>query len=238
MRGNQKNKNYKIKWTPEFAYAIGLLTTDGNLSQDGRHLEFNSKDIQLVKSFKKCMNLTDVKIGMKTGGFTGERYPRIQFSNVKLYKWLLKFGLTPNKSKIISKLKISNKYFFDFLRGCFDGDGSCYGYWDPRWKNSFMFYITFGSGSLSFIEWLRKRVKQLLNINGHIDPTGGEEEWQLKYAKKESKIIIPKMYYKKNLPCFKRKYKKLKTLLNIDRKENNRTLKINERVLEPVDSLD
>ena len=70
MRGNQKNKNYQVKWTPEFAYAIGLLTTDGNLSKDGRHITFTSKDIQLVKTFKKYLNLTDVKIGTKTSGTT------------------------------------------------------------------------------------------------------------------------------------------------------------------------
>jgi len=153
MRGSQKNINYQIKWTPKFAFAIGLLVTDGNLSKDGRHLAFTSKDIQLVKTFKKCMNLFDVKIGTKTDGFTDKRYPRIQFSNVKLYKWLLKIGLMSNKTKIIGKLKIPNNYFFDFLRGHFDGDGSCYGYWDKRWNSSFMFYVKFCSAS-NFFQFL------------------------------------------------------------------------------------
>ena len=159
MRGNQKNKNYKIKWTPEFAYAIGLLTTDGNLSKDGRHLDFTSNDIQLVKIFKKCMNLTGVKIGTKTNGFTNKRYPHIQFSNAKLYQKLLKMGLAPNKSRTIKKLKIPNKYFFDFLRGCFDGDGTIFSYWDRRWDSSLMFYIAFSSGSLDFLQWLQKKLK-------------------------------------------------------------------------------
>gem|GEM_PF-6676481 len=38
----------KIQWSPEFAYVIGLLTTDGNLSPDGRHINFTSKDRELV----------------------------------------------------------------------------------------------------------------------------------------------------------------------------------------------
>lgn len=41
----------KIKWSPEFAYAIGLLVTDGNLSPDGRHLNFTSKDRELAETF-------------------------------------------------------------------------------------------------------------------------------------------------------------------------------------------
>ena len=228
MRGNQKNKNYKIKWAPEFAYSIGLLTTDGNLSNDGRHINFTSKDIQLLETFKKCMNLNDIKIGMKTSGFTNKRYLWIQFSNVRLYKWLLGIGLTPNKTKTIGKLKVPNKYFFDFLRGHFDGDGSCSSYWDPRWASSFMFYVKFISASKEHVLWLRSKIKKLLHIEGSLDPQnryGKVYLYQLKYAKQESKKLIPKMYYKENLPCLKRKYKKLKNILEVDNKETNRKIK-------------
>lgn len=210
MRGNQKNKNYKIKWTPKFAYAIGLLTTDGNLSKDGRHLSFTSKDIQLVKTFKNCLDLTSVKIGNKTSGATDKRYHRIQFSNSNLYKWLLKIGLMPNKSRKIGTMKIPNKYFLDFLRGCFDGDGSFYSYWDPRWKSSFMFYTTFCSGSLTFIRWLRKRIKQLINIKGHINANKLKAIWQLKFAKGESRELWQELYYSTEIPFLKRKYLKIK----------------------------
>lgn len=235
MRGNQKNKNYKAKWTPKFAYAVGLITADGCLSSDGRHIDFTSKDIQLVKTFKKCMDLVNVRIGTKISGFTNKRYPRIQFSNIRLYQWLLKIGLTPNKSKTIGKLKIPNKYFFDFLRGYFDGDGSSYSYWDERWRNSFMFYTSFTSGSLSYLKWIQSKIKKLLRINGYI--AASRRCWQLKYAKKESKVLISKMYYKRNLHYLKRKYIKLKNTIRIDNKELDRKLILNGRVLKSVDSL-
>lgn len=235
MRGSQKNKNYKVKWSSNFAYAVGLITADGNLSKDGRHIEFTSKDIELVKTFKKCLNVTDVKIGTKTSSFTDKKYPRIQFSNVKLYKYLTKIGLMPNKSKFIGALKIPNKYFFDFLRGCFDGDGSSYSYWDKRWHSSFMFYTNFTSGSLKHIEWLRNRLQNLLQIKGSI--IKNNRAWTLRYAKSESKTLISKMYYKKNLPCLKRKHDKLKSVLKIDQlefeRENKRILK-KAQVLELV----
>ena len=35
----------KTEWSPEFAYAIGLLVTDGSLSKDGRHINFSSMDL-------------------------------------------------------------------------------------------------------------------------------------------------------------------------------------------------
>lgn len=235
MRGNQKNKNYKMRWTPKFAYAIGLLTTDGSLSKDGRHFDFTSKDIGLVKTFKKCVNLTNVKIGMKTSGFTEKRYPHIQFSNVRLYRELLKIGLMPNKSRIIGALKIPNKYFFDFLRGHFDGDGSCYSYWDKRWDSSFMFYVKFYLASKKHILWLRSKIKNLLDINGDLSANGKTPTYQLKYAKRESRILLSKMYYKKGLPCLKGKYKKLKNILNVDDEEISRSLESNGRVMEQVD---
>lgn len=223
MRGNQKNKNYSIKWTPDFAYAIGLLTTDGNLSKDGRHLEFNSKDIQLVKTFKKCMNLFDVKIGTKSSGSTDKKYPRIQFSNIKLYKWLLKIGLSPNKSKIISKLKIPRKYFSDFLRGCFDGDGTIFSYWDTRWHSSFMFYIAFASGSLEFLKWLREKIKINCKSNGYIGHSSSNT-FILRYSKRASSALFNKMFYSKDIPFLKRKYKKALQIFQINTNHNEQSL--------------
>ena len=206
-----------IGWSTELAYAVGLLATDGSLSIDGRHIDFTSKDIQLLKTFKKCLGLKN-KIGLKIGGFTKKKYPHVQFGDIIFYKWLLSIGLTPNKSKTINKLKIPNKYFFDFLRGSFDGDGTCYSYWDPRWASSFMFYINFTSGSLSHLKWLKSKLQKKLKIDGCIKI--GNRCWQLSYAKKEARAIIRKIYYKENLPCLKRKYLKLKKILYIDNKES------------------
>ena len=103
------------------------------------------------------------------------------------------------------------------MRGHFDGDGSCYSYWDPRWASSFMFYLTFNSGSLSHLKWIQSELRSFLKINGSINK--GKRVWQLRYAKKESKILFSKIYYGKNLPLLKRKYKKLKNILNIDSRQ-------------------
>lgn len=213
MRGSQKNRNYVIKWTPEFAYAVGLITTDGCLSKDGRHLDFTSKDIQLIRTFKKCLNL-DVKIGYKTSSFTDKKYPHVQFSNVRLYKYFLEIGLTSKKSKTMGKLKIPDKYFFDFLRGHFDGDGYFYSYWDKRWPNSFMYYLNFISASLDHIKWLRDSIKSFLDINGAMT-FATRNVHVLRYAKKGSSLILNKIYYKKNLPCLLRKRKKVEKVFSL-----------------------
>lgn len=211
----------KIRWSPKLAYVIGLLTTDGSLNKDGRHIDFTSKDIQLIKTFKNCLGIKN-KIGLKSSGFSERKYFHVQFGDVIFYRWLLEIGLTPNKSKTIGEIKIPDAYFSDFLRGHFDGDGCCYSYWDKRWRSSFMFYITFISASKEHMLWLREKIDNLIRIKGHFCTTKTGQMSQLRYAKEESKILFSTMYYKKRLPHLKRKYKKLHNILNIDGMENHR----------------
>lgn len=205
-----------MKWTSNLAYAVGLLTTDGNLSKDGRHLELTSKDIEQLNNFKKCLGLK-VAITWKTSGYSrgDKKYPRVQFGNVRLYKWLLKIGLMPNKTKIISNVKIPDKYFFDFLRGHFDGDGYLYFYFDKRWKKSFLFYLNFISASPRHISWLRFTLKRLLGIKGHLNHSN-KGVIVLRYAKTESKKILKRMYFGKNMICLQRKYKKVRKAFKIN----------------------
>lgn len=214
-------KHTNTKWHSDLAYAIGLLVTDGNLSKDGRHLNFTSKDKDLIKTFAKCLDLNN-KIGEKTSGFTGRKDCfNIQFGDINFYNWCLNIGLTPNKSKTLKDLKIPDKYFFNFLRGCFDGDGSIYAYWDPRWHSSYMFYIQFCSASPDFIRWLKERIDRLSGQKGEVIKIGRSGVWQLRFAKKSSLIIFQKMFYKKNLPCLKRKFLKANKIFKIENKHNN-----------------
>lgn len=208
----------KIKWSPEFAYAIGLLTTDGNLSSDGRHIEINSKDDEQLTNFLKCLKI-DSKISLKHSG-SGKEYKRIQVGDVNFYKFLLTIGLMPRKTKIIEAVDISSKYFFDFLRGHFDGDGSFYSYWDPRWRSSFMFYTEFISASKKHIDWLRKEIFNRLKINGHISKSGNNSVYQLKYAKAESLKLLHKIYYDSGVVCLSRKREKIEKALGINKKQS------------------
>ena len=205
----------KLEWSANFAYAIGLLTTDGNLSPDGRHFDLTSKDKQQLLNFMKCLQIK-VKIGLKTSGYTGKKITHIQFGNINLYKFLLKIGLTPAKTKTMGVLKIPDGFFFDFLRGHYDGDGTFYSYWDPRWRSSFMFYLVFASASKPHIDWLRTTIYRLNRIKGHI--TGKEKDgiYYLKYAKGETLKLLAKMYYNDKVICLSRKLLKIKKALYIE----------------------
>ncbi|KKS65354.1 MAG: Intein-containing protein [Candidatus Daviesbacteria bacterium GW2011_GWA2_42_7] len=199
-------------WTAEFAYAVGLIATDGCLSKDGRHLDFTSKDLDQVKNFLHAVGITS-KIGSKSSGYSQKRYYFVQFSNVKLYRFLLSIGLTSAKSKTIGELKIPSRFFADFLRGCLDGDGYTYSYFDPRWKSSFQLYTSFTSASKKHLEWLSDQVEQLYRIKGKIRFRANV--FTLEYAKKSSVLLLNKLYYNADILCLGRKHSKIMNALGI-----------------------
>jgi len=212
-KSGPKPKIISTNWTPELAYVVGIFASDGNLGKDGMYLDVTSKDKEILKIVLGILGMTHIKIGEKFSG-RGDKAYRIQFKRVLFHKWLMSIGLAPNKSKTIGKLKVPKMYFFDFLRGCFDGDGSSYSYWDPRWRSSFMFYLSFASASTDFLEWLNKRIKVGAGISGKI--TKGTRGYQLRFAKSGSRVLIKKMYHTKNIPHLKRKFAKIQRTLKID----------------------
>ena len=209
-----------IIWTSDLAYIVGLIASDGNLSKDGRHMTFVSKDLQLIKTFKKCLGL-GVKIGKKQSGYSPNSSAHfLQFGDKIFYNFLLKIGLTPAKSKTIGNLDIPKKYFFDFLRGSFDGDGSFYSYCDKRWASSFLFYLNFMSASSNHCLWIQKTIYSLIDVQGKIKKQ--PHVYDVRYAKTEARKIIKNMYHAPDLPMLERKFKKICVAIKIDDNHNKR----------------
>ncbi len=206
----------KIEWSPDFAYAIGLIVSDGNLSPDGRHVVFTSKDSELIDKFQQSLKIK-IHIGRKASGALEEKkYYVVQISDVLFYRFLLGIGLMPKKSKIIWAVKMPDEYFFDFLRGSFDGDGSSYSYWDSRWRSSFMFYMSFVSASQAHIDWLQHNIMWKSGISGSVNASGRSPLYQLRYAKTESLKLFRRLYYNDEVICLSRKRFKLERAFQID----------------------
>lgn len=214
-----KLPNINFKWSPQLAYAIGLLTTDGNLSRDGRHITMRSSDTQLLKTFNRCLDRSDKIAQSKNDGWATKPSYRIQFSDVQFYRWLLKIGLFPAKTYTIGELDIPDKYFKDFLRGHLDGDGDIVTYTDyyNTYKNpEYIYkriYARFRSASQKHMEWLRKNTFNCLSVKGHFleeKPKRANQTtsmWILRFAKKESLKLLSQLYYSPTVPCLIRKRK-------------------------------
>ena len=93
-------------------YLVGLITSDGNLSKDARHINIASKDYTFLNAFRNAYGLTN-RIGVKNKGKINQAY-QIQFSNVNFYNFLLAIGLCPNKSLIQKELPVPKNNFCDF----------------------------------------------------------------------------------------------------------------------------
>ncbi|HSW90493.1 MAG TPA: LAGLIDADG family homing endonuclease [Candidatus Saccharimonadales bacterium] len=208
-----KPKHY-YTWSANIAYTVGLIASDGCLQKDQRHIDLTSVDMEQLNNFRLAIG-RPLPITKKFNG-TGQPAFRIQFSDGGYYDFLLAAGLTPAKSKTISQLTVPDQYYADFLRGLFDGDGSCYGYMDPRWRSSFMFYVAFTSASLDFIHYLRAANSRICGVTpGSIRKS--TRAYALVYAKNDSHKLYHFMYYAPGLLCLTRKHKKLLAFTRRDR---------------------
>jgi hypothetical protein len=210
---------YKLKrtysWSSNMAYVVGLIASDGCLLNDLRHIDFTSKDRQLVELYRKLIR-PEAKIGIKLSGI-GRPYFRVQLGDVALYDFLTTAGLTPRKSHTIKSVAVPDVWFADFLRGLFDGDGSISGYMDKRWRNSYMFYTTYVSASQVFLEWLQQAIQRLVpEIRGGTVNKSGPSICQLSYAKHDSRQLFRFMYKHEQVPCLQRKYKRYLEIFALD----------------------
>ncbi len=186
------NKRKDLNITgPNLWYLVGLITADGCLSSDGRHIDITSKDRSLLTELKKQLGLIN-KIGVKNKDTYKQAY-RIQITNRNFYEFLLSIGLTRNKSLTVGKIKIPNCFFEDFFRGVIDGDG-CIRKWVHPSNNREQWSLRIYSGSEKFIEWLKNLAESLLGIQGKVYRES-DGLCILKYGKMAAREIAKKCYY-------------------------------------------
>jgi intein/homing endonuclease len=209
-----KQRKIKIKWTPNFAYAIGLITSDGNLSKEKGRISIKSADKELINNFKFALGLRNKNTKSARGGEKTKKYFNVYFRDINFYRFLNEIGLTPAKSKTIKQVMVPEKIFADFLRGLFDGDGTFYSFWDKRWSNSFVFQVSFASASFEFLNWLKNKLTELYGVRGFIRRGAGV--FNLRYVKGDSRKLYFIMYREGDSLFLSRKYFKIRNVLEKD----------------------
>jgi len=193
-------------WTPELAYAVGLIATDGNLSPSGRHVSVSSSERLVLETFLRCVDRR-AKIGQVKGGF-GDHGLRVQIGDVGLYRWLQSIGLTPRKSLTLGPITVPDSLLPHLLRGLLDGDGSIIDCtYDGTGKASGRRYRTllvrFNTASRDHAEWLREVIRAEYGLTGGLWCEEGM--YQLTYAKRASRRLLPRLYPAPDVPCIPRK---------------------------------
>jgi len=189
-------KELKIEG-PNLWYLVGLVTTDGCLLKDGRHIDITSADKRFLARIIASMGLIN-KIGVKNKGKVNQAY-HIQIANKNLYEFFISIGLLPNKSLKLKRLNIPKEFFNDFLRGVIDGDG-CLRRWIHPSNNHEQWSLRIFSGSKVFIKWLESSIEELTGCRGrvHTDFSSNRihELYTLKYGKLAAAGILRGCYYK------------------------------------------
>jgi hypothetical protein len=206
-RGTRKRNILSVMWTSELAYAIGLIATDGNLSPDGRHIGFTSKDKELVEYIRTALSIKN-KIGMKARGgeLSSKKYYVIQFGSVQFFEFLQSIGLTQAKSKTMSKILVPNAFYSDFLRGCYDGDGNFSECTHPESK-SLQLRSRLYSASRLFLEEILKECRQYTPIKGGwISATPLKSVYALSFGKRDSILLFKVLYGNDPQFFLRRKY--------------------------------
>ena len=138
----------------------------------------------------------------------------IQWGDRPFYTWLLSLGLMPAKSLRLGPIAVPDEFFPDFVRGCIDGDGSIVTYRDhfnARKKPTYVYdrlYVSIVSASPEFLPWIQEGVRRLCGIVGHLTVKRSEKHnplWRLRYAKRESAMLLSWIYYSPEVPSLRRK---------------------------------
>jgi hypothetical protein len=201
----KQNKNWWQEMSKEnLWYLVGLITSDGCLSADGRHIDITAKDRRFLEHLKSGCRISS-RVCKKYNG-RGQLSHNIQIGSVSLYKFLLSIGLMPNKSKKLSELQIPKKQFCHFLRGVIDGDGGIRRWSHPQ-NGGEQWSLRIVSGSKPFVEWLGGRVEHELGALGKIyhNRQGSSGCWVLKYGKMSAQRILKLCYCGDELLALSRK---------------------------------
>ena len=154
-RIERKGYEYSLeKLSSDFdAYFLGLLLTDGYIARD-REIGIDLTDEDCVQFLSKTINKDYKTYEPSSGNINVEgkkKRHRLILSDVKLVSDIARFGVVPNKSKILTGPKLlpeEEKYIPYIIRGIIDGDGCIFetSYGAPA------FYII--TKSESFSNWI------------------------------------------------------------------------------------
>ncbi len=157
------NESLFSKWSPPMAYLLGYIFTDGclhRLSKNSFAVTISSIDRDHLEKLAPILGNKvpiDTHKQPKTGFLKGSgdhTIHSIRFTRPKMIRGLRKLGLTERKSLTMKFPQVPDEFLRDFIRGCWDGDGSIFVNKGSRYPTAY-----FGTGSLAFIKEMSAKLE-------------------------------------------------------------------------------
>jgi len=193
------NKDFFKKWSPDMAYVLGFFAADGYITVNRRKGQFWSiqiADRELLDEIKKAVK-SEHKIGIRLAKKISEsnKY-RLQIGSIEMCDDLRKLGYDERKTKSLAIPNIPHKYFSDFVRGYFDGDGNVWvgNMHKDRKISRDAILVMFTSCSKNFLIELQNRLTLLSMPGGCIYSSKKKDFSRLQYSTLNSLKLYNFMY--------------------------------------------
>lgn len=201
------------KQTNDSVYVIGLLASDGTVARNENMIciELQQSDKEILEKVNQALkNERHVKDFTCSNGYKNSK---LYFYSKKMKQDLALYDIIPNKTYDADDFvkNIKSEFFWDFIRGFFDGDGSIVG------PNSTIRWQLNGV-CLKTLEHIQEIMQSQYNIKTKIVFSPDERSTIPKYrlycySQKECRKIFELMYQNSNCIKLNRKYNHFLELL-------------------------
>lgn len=171
------NTQFFLQESENLAYLLGLIASDGNIHSTENRIEIELQELdgELLEQIRKIIQLErPIKYYECNNGY---RKSKLYFYSKEIKNRLATYNLVPQKTysnNFDFPFNLDKKYWIDYIRGLFDGDGSI------KKGNSITFQID--SSNLSILKTIQKFLLSEYNIETSIT------------SEKKTNIVLYRLY--------------------------------------------
>ena len=202
--------NYFSTENSNMAYLLGFLASDGTVDKKNNRIKIGLSSIDkefLVKIKEELKYEGDILNYITSNGFS---VSELTFTSQQIKKDLARYNIVPNKTFNFKFPKnLNKKYWIDFIRGYFDGDGSV----STTGNNAIRWQICSATKNVleTIVDFFYEEY-HIKKVSILEQPRKNNTLYYFQYSTNATKEIFS-ILYKKNSLKLPRKYLKFKELI-------------------------
>jgi hypothetical protein len=208
------NEHFFSKWTPEMAYVLGWVLSDGHIDERTGNLRIVVTDEEVLHKIANVMKLTNGIRPVKYKG--GKQQYVLSVCRRQIYEDLISLGVKPgNRVFDQPAIDVPHEYRRHFVRGFFDGDGSLVSFVaKKKGKTPYRYNeIVFSKASKDLIDCLHDMIVEETGVyvsRCAAKTNSGNITYRLSIGAKDSVITMYRWMYEgvENRLWLERKYEK------------------------------